>query len=178
MQSSHIQHTLHLFFVLCVHLLNDLHHGCICVFGICCDDNSHMVCICCERRQQWWCDCIGERGGWHMTLVEWLSTLLERPSHEHYLWGVVCKWKAQWVKSSKAHMVILQTGFLPTVPAQCSPSHKTLSSFSSAPPKSCCLSEYHQQTPPHHSITWWQRCFVHNNFCASVRVPTDSMPTT
>ena len=28
-----------------------------------------------------------ERGGWHMTLVEWLSTPLERPSHKHHLCG-------------------------------------------------------------------------------------------
>ena len=40
-----------------------------------------------------------------MTLVEWLSTPLERPSHEHHLWCGGCEWKAQEVKSRKAHMV-------------------------------------------------------------------------
>ena len=44
------------------------------------------------------------RGGWHMTLVEWLSTPLERPSHGHNLCGG-CVWKAQGAKSRKAHMV-------------------------------------------------------------------------
>ena len=39
-----------------------------------------------------------------MTLVEWLSTPLERPSHEHHSW-CGCEWKAQGVKSRKAHMV-------------------------------------------------------------------------
>ena len=29
-----------------------------------------------------------KRGGWHMTLVEWLRTPLERQSHEHHLWGI------------------------------------------------------------------------------------------
>ena len=29
-----------------------------------------------------------ERGGWHVPLNEWLSTLLERSSHEHHLCGV------------------------------------------------------------------------------------------
>ena len=39
-----------------------------------------------------------------MPLVEWLSTPLERPSHDHHLCGG-CEWKAQGVKSRKAHMV-------------------------------------------------------------------------
>ena len=40
-----------------------------------------------------------------MTLVEWLSTPLERLSHEHHLCGSGCEWKAQGVKSRKAHIV-------------------------------------------------------------------------
>ena len=53
MQSSHTQHTVHLCLVLvCMHLLNGLHHGCDWVFGICCDDTSHMVCVCCDGRQE------------------------------------------------------------------------------------------------------------------------------
>ena len=31
----------------CMHLLNGLHHGCVWVFGIYCDDMSHVVCVCC-----------------------------------------------------------------------------------------------------------------------------------
>ena len=34
-----------------------------------------------------------ERGGWQITLVEWLSTPFERPSHEHNLCGCGCEWR-------------------------------------------------------------------------------------
>ena len=39
----------------------------------------------CQRRRQSGCDCVGVWGGWHMALVEWLSTPFKRPSHEHHL---------------------------------------------------------------------------------------------
>jgi hypothetical protein len=39
-----------------------------------------------------------------MALVELLSTPLKRQSHDHHLCGG-CEWKAQGVKSRKAHMV-------------------------------------------------------------------------
>ena len=88
-----------------------------------------------------------------MTLVEWLSASLEIPSHEHHLCGG-SEWKAQKVKSRKAHMVGVVVVKWLIVAHQHHPNTQTSGAFQSNTHITLVLPFPPMESPPKEG-KWW-----------------------